>query len=178
MNMRFSKRDGSRSGQAMVEMAIGLIGLIVVIGAALQFGRLCHEQTLCLHKARAEAGQFSMGDNYASQGPAASFIYDWNEGVDGVPYSHDDKPILAGSDAVSAALLDPARPDLLKRYIPTNMISALHDTAGLIAGFDLVHGKDKSDDIPLYPVVRHLIYDSDTMQVDADAYLTWARHIE
>ena len=68
-----------------------------------------------------------------------------------------------------------AQPADLGSRVPTNHISALATTPVLIDEFYLTHGHIKSEPVPLLPVIRSLLYDAESIEVQADSWLVWTR---
>ncbi len=168
----------SRSGQAIIEMVVGLVAILVLVAGLLQLGRLGHEHTQLMMEAREEAGQYAMSDQYALEAPEPQYLYNWSEGGDGRRHSRDDRPLYALSQDVSDEVLVHAKPGELANRVGDNLVSAAYANEAILESFRLVHGRDKSDDIPLYPVIRSLVYNADSIQLESDVWLTWARDIE
>ena len=168
----------SRAGQAIVEMVVGLVAILVVFAGFLQLGRMAHEHTKIMMEARAEAGEFALAQTYALQAPAPQYLYTWGVGDDGRRDSRDDKPMFALTKDVRDDLLAHSKPDQLGGAVGENPVTRAYDDDALLDVFSLVHGREESEDIPLYPVVRHLLYDADSIRLESDVWLSWARSIE
>lgn len=167
---------GGRSGQAMVEMIVGLVALLVVFAGIVQLSILGFEQSLTLLNARAKAGQYALADVYSVETPGPRFIQDWDAGDDTSRHSVDDVATAADPTMAARILTDPSHPNRLNGYLPDNEISQLANSS-LLAGFDLVTARERSDTILLLPAVRHLLYDSDSIRLEADACLSWTKGI-
>jgi hypothetical protein len=102
------------------------------------------------------------------------YLHDRTVGADGAAYSRDD----GYADAWSGELLEHgvryARPAELGAFRPNNVVSALADTPDPQYAFGLTHGRE-SEDVPTLPIVRELLYDAETVNVRADAWMTWTR---
>lgn len=168
----------SRSGQALVEMVVGLVAILVLVAGLLQLGQLARAHTAALMEARAEAGAFAMSPTFAQQAPAPQYLYDWSAGEDGRTHSRDDRALYALSDDVRDDVLAHAKPGPLGGYVGGNQVSAAYESEALLDSFRLVHGREESEDLPLFPVVRTLLYDAESIRLEADVWLTWARAIE
>ena len=175
---RHSALGSSRAGQALVEMVVGLVAILAIVAGLLQIGLLAHAHTQTLMQARAEAGAFAMSPTFAQQAPAPQYLYDWSAGADGRTHSRDDKPLFALSDDVRDDVLAHAKPPALGNYVGDNPVNEAYESEALLDSFRIVHGREESEDIPLYPVVRTLLYDAESIRLEADVWLTWSRQIE
>ena len=164
-----------RSGQAIVEFVVGLIAIVVLFMGMLQLQRLAREHTRTLSQARAQAGQDALAGAYIARGAAPKFIRDWQAGRDQARYSQDDVAQLDNPGAMSVGIVQHARPDDLAVYAPNNAVSAAAAAGGVLADFFFVHGRDHSPEIPLYPIIRSIVYGTDAIQMQANAWLTWTR---
>ncbi len=162
----------------MIELMIALVALMAVFAGMLQIARLGQARSAALQDARREAGRFALAETYAVEMPGPQFLYGWQAGGDGRTHSADDQAVQASTRLVETGLLSPARPGDLDARVPGNAVSGLQNISPLVNGLDLVHGREQTDDIPLYPVVRHLLYDAESIRITADAWLTWTRGVE
>jgi len=160
----------------MVEMTVALVGILVIFAGLLTLARLGNARTALMLKARDEAGQFAMADAQVTEAPNPQFILDWTPGPDQRKHSSDDRAQYADPSVAIAVLVNPSKPDLLETYVPDNNISELGSSA-FMDSIGLVHARATSNDIPLMPVVRHLIYNTDELRIDADVTMTWSRGI-
>ncbi|HMP76971.1 MAG TPA: hypothetical protein PKE12_11820 [Kiritimatiellia bacterium] len=164
-------RSASRAGQAIVELVVGLVALLVVFVGILQIGRLAAERNRTLASARASAANYAMGPAYLLQLPGPDMIRDWDRGADQRSHSRDDRTTAASWQHV-AAIVQHARPQDLDARMPGNPVTAF-GTAGAAGGMDLVHGRVQSDEIPLLPVVRHLLYNAPSLRFEEHVWLVW-----
>jgi len=88
----------NESGQAMVEMCTGLIGIMVVFSGMLFISGVGVESVRALITARENA------DAELGSAPA-SFISYWNYGEDEIPFSADDTPVSSSSSNQMASEL-------------------------------------------------------------------------
>lgn len=162
----------------MIELMVMLVALLAVIAGMLQIAQLSRARSAAMQEARREAGRFALADDYQLELPDPQFLYGWQVGGDGRSHSADDQAVGASAGVIEAGVLGPARPDELAARVPGNAVSDLHDIDPFVRGLDLVHGRELSDDIPLVPVVRSLLYDEESIRITADAWLTWAKGVE
>ena len=160
----------------MVEMIVGLVALLVVFAGIVQLAIIGFAQNQTLLEARAKAGQYALSDVYSLESPGPRFIQDWSEGGDDSRHSADDTATSADPTMAARMLTGPSHPDRLDLLVPDNAVSELADSS-LLAGFDLVSARERSEPIELLPAVRHLLYDSETIRLQADACLAWTKGI-
>lgn len=164
-------RSASRAGQAIAELVVGLVALLVVFVGILQIGRLAAERNRTLAAARGEAASDAMGPAYLLQLPGPDLIRDWDRGPDNRSHSRDDRATAASWQHV-AAIVQHAEPQDLDARLPGNPVTTF-GSAGAAGGMDLVHGLVQSDEIPLLPVVRHLLYDAPSLRFEEHVWLVW-----
>lgn len=169
----------SRSGQAIVEFVVGLVGILIITAALLQLGTLVREDSRNLLKARAEAGLGALSDVYiAPVSPGPRYIRDWTAGTDGHAYTRDDRAVPGNAALLSGGVIVHARPDALELARPGNAVSRLADPAQALSGFSFVRGYSSSGPIPLYPITRNLIFGRDSLTLDSEVYLIWTQGLE
>jgi hypothetical protein len=164
-----------RSGQAIVEFVVGLVGLIMIVAFIIQVSRISREHTRALIDAREQAAHDAMADTYLLALPAPEFINDWRAGNDEREYSQDDRILRGDPSFVASDLLVHSRPQELQGWAPGNRISQLASERSPVDAFGLVHGHAEEDEVPLMPVIRHLLYNHDEIEVEADAWLVWTK---
>jgi len=169
--------DTRRSGQALLELVVGLVAIMVLAAVILQLGSLQRAHTKTLIEARAEAGEFAMQIDYISSLPGPQYIRDWSPGTDLKAYSRDDVPQQGSIGYLSDDILAVAQPQQLAVYVPDNIITDSSDTATMEA-LSLVSGQAQSEDISLLPIIQRLIYDAPSISMEANVWLTWTKGIE
>ena len=162
-----------RQGQAIAEFAVTIVAMLVVVAGLLQIGLLSRAHTQVMQDARTEAGLQAFTAAYTLPLPGPRYILDWTPGPDGRTYSRDDEPNTTAPDAISAGVVQYAHPADLARQVPDNQLSPMQASLNVLPAFALVHGHKESDSIPLYPVVRRLLYNRDSITVEGDAWLVW-----
>jgi hypothetical protein len=170
------KKPASKSGQAIVEFVVGLVGLLMLVAFIIQFGEVGWKHTQALIDARETAGRHAMSDDHSAALPGPRFIQDWDIGPDESRYSQDDEAILSSDGFVQNSIVRHARPDDLGRYVPDNQISALNG-GGTINSFGFVHGNQTSEPVTTMPIIRHLLLNTPSIQLEADVWMTWTKGI-
>ena len=174
---KYFSRRRARSGQAIAELVAGLIALVVIFMGMLQIQYLAHAHTKALNDARAQAGQDAMQTPYLLRYSVPVWLSDWTTGKDKIIYSQDDQQVSGNPGIVTAGVVSHAHPGDLATYAPGNEISAASTSATLIDGLMLTHGREKSTPVETFPIIRHVVYNADTITMQGDAWLTWT-HIE
>lgn len=169
------KTSSHKSGQALIEFVVGLVAILVVFAVLIQIGRIAKEHTQALLGARERAGEFALSEEHTTLMPGPMYIQDWSEGGDGTRYSRDDRIRGGDAEAVPDHVAVHARPEELASWVGENDLTELYRTELPVGSFGLVHGRYESDPIELYSVIRNLIYDADSISVDADVYMVWTR---
>ena len=163
-----------RSGQAIVELVVALVVILVLVAGTIQIGLLGLSRTELMVKARREAGSLGLQPIPAVSMP--EYIGDRTVGRDGAAYSKDDG-IAAGveRDFVDR-IVDYAQPSRLQTYAPGNALSALSQSVAPRQMFGLTHAR-YTRSVPLLPVVQTLLYASDSAEVEGSAWMTWTQGI-
>jgi len=158
-----------------VEFVVGLVGLLVLFAVFVQLGEIIQAHTRTLIESRERADDLALSDTYVQTLPGPVYVYDWDPGGDGHRYSRDDRPL--GSNPRDLV-------DHVVRHVPTgplagwvggNPLSDMEQNGAVISSFALVHSPVRSDPIPLYSIIRNLIYDAESIEVESDAWQVWTR---
>jgi hypothetical protein len=169
----------AKSGQAIVEFVVGLVGILIITAALLQIGTLVREDTRTLLEARAEAGEDALDNAYfAPVSPGPQYLNGWTVGGDGNAYTRDDRAVIGNSAFFSDGLAVHARPADLQALVPDNPVSAVSDSAAVLSGLGFVRGYSSSGPIELYPVTRNLIFGRDTLTVESQVFMIYTRGLE
>lgn len=87
------------SGQAMVEFVIGLVGVLVVTAGILLLAELDRADTETLAAASADAISDAMSGSIPS---SFTPVQDWDEGLDGMRHTKDDKAVNGNFGGIRA----------------------------------------------------------------------------
>ena len=175
--MRIDRVRDRRAGQALIEMTVALVALMVVVAGLIQIARLGRVKIDTLNEARAGAAGMMMGDNYVSVPPHSHYLADWTRGDDNSAYSADDEMVGAGTEEVRQIILAKARPSFLATQVPGNPLSTAMFSDPMADEFRIVHGNAKSEPVVLLPIVRHLLYGRDQIRLESDVYMVWTKGI-
>jgi len=165
-------RRGGASGQALVEFVVALVVILVLVAGTLQISLMGVRHSRLMAEARREAGQKAMQDLAPFSGP--TFIGACTVGPDGIAYTRDDGVTAGNSGAFVAGVVGYAQPTELDTIRPGSPVSAIANTAFPQLMFGLVEG-EKTETMPLIPVVRELIYRQDAVELKGSAWMTWTK---
>ncbi len=166
-------------GQALVEFTVGLVCLLILIAALVQFGAIARRDLRNILDARARAGASALSDVYfVPLSPGPRFIQDWSDGADRSPYTADDVPRFANPALISEGIIARADPDRLTLLAPQNLFSPLTDPAAVVPGMGFVRGSSSRSVLPLLPIARRLFFGRDTLELQSDVYLIWTKGLE
>lgn len=167
-----------RHGQALIEVIVGLVVVLVLVAGLLQLASLTKTHTDVFVSAREEAGDAAMQEAPFSQFP--SYIRDVTTGPDEKTYSSDDEFTIANSEIFNQSVVEMSASNsadwALLDSVSDNPVSGLHDTQFPQNEFGLLYG-EASETVPLIPAVRHLIYGADEIEVKSEVWMTWTRGI-
>ncbi len=158
----------------MAELVVALVVLLVLCAGILQLGSLCLRHSDAIAEARRKAAVRAMGS--ASPFASPHFISTRAAGADETQYSRDDETIAGDVNRLQTGIPSYAEPDTLSRYIPGNVFSDFSESPFPYLFLGLVDGSDEQD-VPMWPIVRQLIYNADSVNVRGDAWLTWAEGV-
>lgn len=169
LNFLRSRPRSASSGQAMVEMAVALIVIMVVLVALLQIGALCRVHSRTMAYARHEVAGHVIGNDF-TRPLIVRYILNWRAGRDKVTYSRDDTPVVG---TPSGQIARYARDGELEALLPGNPVSSFAVNPNPGNNFALVRGTHSAG-APILPVARRLLYsDSPRIDVRSEAWLTW-----
>ena len=154
-----------RRGQAILELVVGLVAMLVVFAGLLQIGGLNRLHTRAMIEARSDAANRMFGGVNA---PDANYIRDRTPGPDGRRYTRDDAFNTAFAGNFQDHVLDYAQLVPLRNARPNNSIGNLDFNP---TDFDLVHVQ-KTYATNLFPIMRDLIYNANSIDVRADVFMT------
>ncbi|MDF7826456.1 hypothetical protein P4B35_20670 [Pontiellaceae bacterium B12227] len=171
----------NKTGQAMLELICGLVGVVVVITMLLQINLLSQEHLRVAVAARTLMGEELIdSSSYAGDG---KFLSDWENGDDDYRYSEDDEAKTGSAGGFLASLMEGVAIDELEGYLAIsgsydgNRISDVIDSGNLVDAFDVTKVSVESDPVELLPGVRKLVYDVEELQFTHEIYMPWANNV-
>jgi hypothetical protein len=158
---------------------VGMIVVLVLVAGLLQLASLMKSHTDAMVEARQEAAVLAMIDlgpglNLVSD---ADYIRDWHEGADDRRLSRDDFSDTGNTADFKNTVVDKTVNDQsgwgILDSVPNNRISGLRSDPMVISSFGLIKGSaTESAQLDMLPAFRHLIYNSDKIDVEATAWMT------
>lgn len=164
----------TRSGQAIVELVVALVVILVLCAGLLQISSLGVIRSGLMTDARREAGSEAMQPLPTFSAPA--YIQDCTPGDDGTPYSKDDSYTSGDTADFINRSVSYSHPLVLDQHVPGNMFYDLVNSLVPQDLFGLTYGRSR-ETVPLLPVVRELLYASDTIEVEGKAWMTWTEGV-
>jgi hypothetical protein len=168
----------NRSGQAMVEFIIALVGFLVLTAGLLQLAQLARTHTDCSVEARRLAGQHAMSGIGTVSTP--DYIRDWSPGPDTERHTADDTFSAGVPSAFLDTIVERAVPEpddwAVIAQAPRNGLYPLHGSQDPVSRFGLVRGVHE-ESVTLLPAVQRLLYDARSIDVKSEVWLTWTKGI-
>jgi hypothetical protein len=164
----------SRAGQAIVELVVALVVILVLVAGTIQICSMGVSHSQLMMTARREAGQKAMQEASSFSGP--KFIAACTTGNDGIPFSRDDSTTAGDSALLQIGIASYAHPDELNLRRLDNPVSVLAKSPFPQDLFGLVEGEATAS-VELMPVVRELLYQSDSVELQGKAWMTWTKGI-
>lgn len=165
-------------GQAMTELMMGLVSLIVLIAILAQlaiFVRAGHETAF---RAREQAGALALQPFPVSA--VARYIGATRSGDDGKPYTRDDEFLGADPTAFYNGILEPlaATPTDWNTLdaVPGNDFTRLRSSESPIGIFGLLRGQAPTN-VTLLPAVEHLLYRRDSIRLEETVWMPWTKGV-
>lgn len=172
-----------KSGQALVEVMIGIVAIMVLVSAILQIALMTKAHTDVMVKARAKAGSLAMTDLAPGMNLISNpdFIRDWDEGNDGRRLSKDDEFFTGDVDSFQGTIVNSSVHDPSGWYVidsaPDNRVSLLHSDPMVVNSLGLVRGTASETLSLSLPAFRQLIYKADSIELEANAWMTLCKGV-
>lgn len=166
------RTSASRSGQAMAELVVALICILIVVSGMLQLVLLGTADTNTLVEATSQAANRATSNVILSENFRP--ISDWEVGQDGFAQTKDDQPVRGNLQPISSRIagatapggdwsaLDNARHDAISRL---NHGMQPGTTFGLVSG-------EASESVETLPVATALFGLSDPVEVANTVWMT------
>lgn len=162
----------------MIEFIVGLVALLVLFAGLLQVVSLTQARTEAQVSARRQAGLRAMTTSANRMTP--DYIRYWTTGPDQSRYSADDVNTPASPSRLRSVVIDRTASDpsewTVVDAVPNNAFSDLHANPNPISDFGFLRGTD-SRRVDLIPTIRDLVYDADSITVEAEVWMPWTRGI-
>gem|GEM_PF-1422335 len=165
----------SRQGQALIEMAICMVAILLVLGFLFQVGLTGHAHTRTMMQATEEATEASIRDSYTVDFLGSpEYIHEVVTGDDGARYSADDDFSAESAGPFYGNIVAQSDPERLQQFAGPNRLSSLYGAGNTVAEFEMVRGHDDTD-VRVLPVVRGIMYNGSSIEVESEVYMPWLK---
>lgn len=142
---QFYKING-RNGQAAIELALGVLIIIFLFVCGLFYIQVAGVQRQMVTTLRGEVGAAALSSSSALDLP--NYIVTWNDGVDEIPYTADDRPINNPQSTTligiaNRSVRDSSDWDIIRDLPNPTPIYGLHDTPLTMSELRLIKGEMK-----------------------------------
>ena len=166
------------SGQALLEVCVCMIGIVVVLLAMLELSRISMLRTETMMEARANVAAIMQSDTVLS--PTPRFLRTWDEGPDGKRYTADDVPVSASSASfyqttVERSVSDASDWNILSR-IPNEIVTMRNSPQLLADRFGLLRG-EASATTALLPGFQRFVHRDGSITIESEVWMTWTKGI-
>lgn len=172
------KRLKSKDGQAIVELVIGLVSILVVTMGMVQLAAIVLAHTRTLQTARREVGTMSVQETGLMASP--DYIRLWNAGADDRTYSADDRFDDADGARFKSDIAEKAAPDsegwTVLENAPGRVMADLRGSAKPVDELGLMRGAD-SERVPLISTIQSLLYRSEDIRIETEVWMVWTKGI-
>jgi hypothetical protein len=160
-------------GQAVVEFVIGIVAVLALTGFLVQWTQLTRAHRDTMTEARRQAGRLALSGILVPANP--DYIRSWYPGEDASTYSRDDYH-RAGHQGefrgVFTAPIAPSSPEAtVMGRVAHNPVRDLANAGTPVNVFGLF-SRRAADDVPLLPVVRHLLYRDESIFLESEVWMT------
>ncbi|GEM_PF-789735 len=163
----------SKRGQAVVEFCVGIVCMLIVIGGILQLGKMGIARTDARVQATARATSRSMMSQDEAGGLSLPpYLRRISEGGDSYSYSEDDVKIGGDEQALYDRVARKMHPDSVGLYAPGSDVAGMSDPTEMMLGMGLVQGLGYELNIPVLPIVRKLIMDDNSVDIQVQVWMT------
>ena len=178
MDIKTTKK--TRSGQAMIELICGLVGITIIVAVLLQINMYSREHMMAVVRARGAMAD-SMTSESPSTGSKISYLSDWDTGPDDHDYSQDDIAKTGSASSFVGALAEGVKVEGLKLYVgDTNRVVAICETmsSSLVEAFDALTIEVEGEPIEFLPIVRQLVYGAEEITPKHRVFMPWIINVD
>jgi len=165
-------------GQAMIEMVVGMVAILLLVMGLLQIGLLSRAHTQSMMEARERADASALHENYQHLFSTPPYLRDWNPGPDGVRYSVDDQPLYGPAQEIPAHVSAHALPDGLMARVGPNPVRDVHIFLQVTDAMMFVQGESQSDPVMVYPIIRNMVVRNESIRMRHAVWMPWARGLD
>ena len=162
-----------RAGQAMIEMMLGVMLIMLLIAGMVQFVTIASVHSALDAQVRGDAGVVAMSPLTAWDTP--DYILNWKVGPDGQPFTADDQKTIGQPNAIGLIANDSVRPNsptdwnALAPLRSTSTMDLLHQTPTPLIDLGFI-GIKLSQEVPVIDVIQELVYAKPTVTVQEEVW--------
>lgn len=160
-----------KSGQATVELAMGLIAILAVVGTLVQFGLLGVARLETRVAATGAAAERSM-DNLDGLVYVPTYLQEVAPGTDGRSFTEDDVFVSGNLDQAHDDIAGRMLPGLAGTWDPDSPIAEISNSLRMMEGMGFVQATSFDFNVPVLPVVRALVFGVDRVDVGTEVWMT------
>ena len=163
------------SGQALIEVCVGLIAIMALVAGMIQIGHLAKVHTDTMVEARKEAGAFAVADFPFVAPP--KYISEWEAGDDEKRHTADDQSSDGDAFALKNIIVGKAvsqADEWEHMEEKPNGINDLRYAGNPAVVFGMVKG-EASESCDLLPAARKLFYNAESIDVEHKVWTTWTK---
>jgi len=173
-----AQRDARVRGQAMIEMVVGLLAMMLLMVGLLQIGRFSIAHNRAQLTARERADRQAIQPTYTPPMAQPVYMRDWDEGVDGVRYTQHDVPVLGAAPEVGTEILVHAHPAQVSAYTDSQPWNDLQASPQVMESLRFVRGFARSAEIPVYPLMQRLVVHDESLSMEQTVWMPWLQGID
>jgi len=165
----------SRAGQAMIELMLGMILILILLAGTVQFLNVANAHTGMDATIRGQAGYLAMSPGPAENTP--KYIQTWLPGPDGQPFTADDVAQLKSPNTPNAiavianeSVVAPADWTVLDTLSNTPSLEVLSQEAGFLTALGFVDVSEAAT-VPVSDLAQSLFYSSQSVTVKEDVWM-------
>lgn len=162
----------SRAGQAMIELMLGVILILILLVGTVQFVEVADAHTGIDARIRGRSGFLAMSPILLEDTPR--YITTWQPGTDGQRFTADDQPVFGSPDAINRIASDtvnnPADWSVLSGLRQTSSLESLHQNPVPLMALGFI-GIRQSATVPVSDIAQELFYDKSTVTVQEDCWM-------
>ena len=170
------RRNQSRSGIALIEFTVGLIAIIVAVGSIVQLGLLGMHRTDTMINATRAASVSAMAEDQEFQA-LPDYMLTWSTGDDDARPSEDDNRVIGSVEPVHTTISNTAQSRELSNYVPDAPLADMRNAERFVMQFRMVQGVSTHVGVDLLPVIRHLVYQEDSLNIRSEAWSVRTRDL-
>ncbi len=162
-----------RAGQAMIEMMLGVILIMLLIAGMVQFVTIASTHSAIDAKIRGDAGVVAMSPLTAWDTP--DYILTWKAGPDGQQFTADDQKTIGIPNTINLITSDSVRQgsptdwNALAPLRNTSTLDLLHQSPTPLIDLGLI-GIKLSQEVPVIDIIQELVYAKPTVTVEESVW--------